>query len=94
MFRADNNSMVTKKGAVLLASLRNLYGGDTFTVLGCAHAHTPRTLFTLSRHGRHNLQMLSNTSSPGACVGQRFHYLALSLTLTPTITTNCGDDIP
>ena len=38
----------------------DLYGGDTFTVLWRAHTLASRTSFTLSHHGRHNWQTLSN----------------------------------
>ena len=62
--------MVTKKRWFSLKLCVDLCGGDTFTVLGRAHALTSRTLFTVSHHGRHNSQtILSNPPTPpGSCV--------------------------
>ena len=69
MFSADNYIMITKKGWFSLKLCVDLYGGDTFIALGRGHAFPSRTLFTLSHHGRNNLQILSNPPPPpGACV--------------------------
>ena len=58
---------------VLLEAYVDLYGGGTFTVLGRTRALPSRTSFSLSHHGRHNLQILFNPPPrPGTCVVSTF----------------------
>ena len=79
VFSADHSSMATKKRWFSLKLCVDLYAGDTFTVLGRAHALPSRTLFAVSHHGRHNLQIiLSNPPTPlGACVVSTFPPLGI-----------------
>ena len=57
----------------------DLYGGDTFTVLGRAHALPSGTVFTSSHHGLHNLKILSNLPPPpSACVASTFPPLGIA----------------
>ena len=70
--------MVTRKGVLLQAFCVDLYGGDTFAVLGRAHALRSRTLLTSSHHGCHILLILSNPPPPpGACVASTFPPLGI-----------------
>ena len=67
-----------KKRWFFLTICVDLYGGDTFTVLGRAHAFPSRKFFTWSHHGCQNLQILSNPPPPtGACVASTFTPLSI-----------------
>ena len=57
----------------------DLYGVDTFTVLGRAHA-IPSRMYVLhfSHHGRHKFQLISNPLPlDGACVESTFPPLSI-----------------